>query len=161
MTVPLGHLINVLHSLKSSVGSSSVSCQPRKHKEHLSNTQLPRREVRSSVARVYSVGVESTMEFFFKLTWLKITFLTTTTMLKVVKKNILLRFVQPICHLQELGLSEVGPQKLDEIVNSMLPNLGLQNLPSLPGDQTPWRTSHKSTHSFFHNKNGKNVYTCY
>uniref|UniRef100_A0A3P8WLS4 ATP-dependent zinc metalloprotease YME1L1 n=1 Tax=Cynoglossus semilaevis TaxID=244447 RepID=A0A3P8WLS4_CYNSE len=107
MTVPLGHLINVLHSLKSSVGSSSVSCQPRKHKEHLSNTQLPRRE--------------------------------------------------PICHLQELGLSEVGPQKLDEIVNSMLPNLGLQNLPSLPGDQTPWRTSHKSTHSFFHNKNGKNL----
>ncbi|XP_069020647.1 ATP-dependent zinc metalloprotease YME1L1-like isoform X2 [Embiotoca jacksoni] len=44
VTVPLSHLINVLHSLKSSVGSSSSSsvatCKSRKHKEHASDSEL-------------------------------------------------------------------------------------------------------------------------
>ncbi|XP_034558994.1 ATP-dependent zinc metalloprotease YME1L1b isoform X1 [Notolabrus celidotus] len=43
VTVPLSHLINVLHSMKSSVGSSSsssVTCKSRKHKEHVSDSEL-------------------------------------------------------------------------------------------------------------------------
>ncbi|KAG7526764.1 ATP-dependent zinc metalloprotease YME1L1-like [Solea senegalensis] len=45
VTVPLSHLINVLHSLKNSVGSSSSSnisatCKTRKHKEHVSDSEL-------------------------------------------------------------------------------------------------------------------------
>ncbi|CAJ1071675.1 ATP-dependent zinc metalloprotease YME1L1b isoform X2 [Xyrichtys novacula] len=40
VTVPLSHLINVLHSMKSSVGSSSsVSCPLRAHKEHVSDSE--------------------------------------------------------------------------------------------------------------------------
>ncbi|XP_023154017.1 ATP-dependent zinc metalloprotease YME1L1b [Amphiprion ocellaris] len=40
VTVPLSHLINVLHSLKSSVGSSSsATCKSRKHKEHASDSE--------------------------------------------------------------------------------------------------------------------------
>ncbi|XP_074545460.1 ATP-dependent zinc metalloprotease YME1L1b isoform X2 [Halichoeres trimaculatus] len=39
VTVPLSHLINVLHSMKSSVGSSSVTCTSRKHKEHVSDSE--------------------------------------------------------------------------------------------------------------------------
>ncbi|XP_073347166.1 ATP-dependent zinc metalloprotease YME1L1b [Pagrus major] len=40
VTVPLSHLINVLHSMKSSVGSSSssVTCTSRKQKEHASDS---------------------------------------------------------------------------------------------------------------------------
>lgn len=41
VTVPLSHLINVLHSMKSSVGSSSsVTCTSRKHKEHAPDLDL-------------------------------------------------------------------------------------------------------------------------
>ncbi|XP_058492664.1 ATP-dependent zinc metalloprotease YME1L1b isoform X2 [Solea solea] len=47
VTVPLSHLINVLHSLKNSVGSSSSSsssisatCKTREHKEHVSDSEL-------------------------------------------------------------------------------------------------------------------------
>ncbi|XP_039671693.1 ATP-dependent zinc metalloprotease YME1L1b isoform X2 [Perca fluviatilis] len=40
VTVPLSHLINVLHSMKSSVGSSSATCKSRKHKEHASDSEL-------------------------------------------------------------------------------------------------------------------------
>lgn len=46
MTVPLSHLINVLHSLKSSVGSSSsASCKSRKHKERAADPELHCAEV--------------------------------------------------------------------------------------------------------------------
>ncbi|XP_070701933.1 ATP-dependent zinc metalloprotease YME1L1b isoform X2 [Pempheris klunzingeri] len=39
VTVPLSHLINVLHSMKSSVGiSSSATCKSRKHKERASDS---------------------------------------------------------------------------------------------------------------------------
>ncbi|XP_068427153.1 ATP-dependent zinc metalloprotease YME1L1b [Clinocottus analis] len=45
VTVPLSHLINVLHSLKSSVcSSSSAPCKSRKHKEHASDPELHRTE---------------------------------------------------------------------------------------------------------------------
>ncbi|XP_075953756.1 ATP-dependent zinc metalloprotease YME1L1-like isoform X2 [Anarhichas minor] len=49
VTVPLSHLINVLHSMKSAVGSSSSSsslapCKSRKHKEHASDSELHRTE---------------------------------------------------------------------------------------------------------------------
>ncbi|XP_070774602.1 ATP-dependent zinc metalloprotease YME1L1b [Enoplosus armatus] len=41
VTVPLSHLINVLHSIKSSVGSSSsATCKSRKHKEHATDSEL-------------------------------------------------------------------------------------------------------------------------
>lgn len=47
VTVPLSHLINVLHSMKSSVGSSSSSttCKSRKHKQHASDSEQHRTEV--------------------------------------------------------------------------------------------------------------------
>ncbi|XP_058492656.1 ATP-dependent zinc metalloprotease YME1L1b isoform X1 [Solea solea] len=55
VTVPLSHLINVLHSLKNSVGSSSSSsssisatCKTREHKEHVSDSELHCTEVRDS-----------------------------------------------------------------------------------------------------------------
>ncbi|XP_070831222.1 ATP-dependent zinc metalloprotease YME1L1b isoform X2 [Chaetodon trifascialis] len=41
VTVPLSHLINVLHPMKTSVGSSSsATCTSRKHKEHVSDSEL-------------------------------------------------------------------------------------------------------------------------
>ncbi|XP_072219842.1 ATP-dependent zinc metalloprotease YME1L1-like isoform X2 [Leuresthes tenuis] len=41
VTLPLSHLINILHSLKSSVGSSSsATCKSRKHKEHDAESEL-------------------------------------------------------------------------------------------------------------------------
>lgn len=106
VTVPLSHLINVLHSMKSSVGSSSSSatCKSRRHKEHVSDSELHRTE--------------------------------------------------PLWNLRELGLSDLGAQQLDELVNSMLPRLSPQEAPLPLGGQTAWRTSHLSTHSFYHNKHG-------
>ncbi|XP_041659734.1 ATP-dependent zinc metalloprotease YME1L1b isoform X2 [Cheilinus undulatus] len=105
VTVPLSHLINVLHSMKSSVGSSSsVSCKSRKHKEHVSASDL--------------------------------------------------RCTEPMWNLRELGLSDLGAQQLDELVNSVFPDLSPQEAPLALGGQTAWRTSHLSTHSFFYNKHG-------
>ena len=71
--------------------------------------------------------------------------------------------LQPMWNLRELGLSDLGAQQLDELVNRVLPRLSPQEAP-LPfgiGGQTPWRTSHLSTPSFFHNKHGRDVYLCY
>lgn len=46
VTVPLSHLINVLHSLKSSVGSSSsTTCKLREHKSNASDSHLHCTEV--------------------------------------------------------------------------------------------------------------------
>ncbi|XP_034071324.1 ATP-dependent zinc metalloprotease YME1L1b isoform X2 [Gymnodraco acuticeps] len=100
VTLPLSHLINVLHSMKSSVGSSlSASCRPRTHKEHASDSE-------------------------------------------------------PMLNLRELGLSDLGAQQLEELVNSVLPRLSPQEAPLPLDGQTAWRTSHLSTHSFYHNKHG-------
>uniref|UniRef100_A0AAX7TUY3 ATP-dependent zinc metalloprotease YME1L1 n=1 Tax=Astatotilapia calliptera TaxID=8154 RepID=A0AAX7TUY3_ASTCA len=110
VTVPLSHLINVLHSLKSSVGSSSsASCKSRKHKERAADPELHCAEVLA---------------------------------------------VQSVWNLRELGLSDLGTQQLDELVTRVLPHLSPQEAPLAFGGQTAWRTSHLSTHSFFHNKHG-------
>eukprot|EP00064_Thunnus_orientalis_P009842 superscaffoldBa00001275_g9868 len=107
VTVPLSHLLNVLHSLKSSVGSSSsATSKSRIHKEHASDPEL--------------------------------------------------HCSEPMWNLRELGLSDLGAQQLDELVNRVLPRLSPQEAP-LPfgiSGQTAWRTSHLSTPSFFHNKHG-------
>ncbi|CAB1436691.1 unnamed protein product [Pleuronectes platessa] len=105
VTVPLSHLINALHSLKSSVGSSSSStCNSRKHKEHASDS--PR------------------------------------------------HCTEPVWNLRELGLSDLGTQQLDELVNGVLPSLSKLEAPLPLGSQIAWRTSHLSSHSFFFNKHG-------
>uniref|UniRef100_A0A7N8XTZ4 ATP-dependent zinc metalloprotease YME1L1 n=1 Tax=Mastacembelus armatus TaxID=205130 RepID=A0A7N8XTZ4_9TELE len=99
VTVPLSHLINVLNSLKSSVGSSSTAtCKTRKHKEQGQALQCT-----------------------------------------------------------ELGLSDLGTQQLDELVNHMLPRFSPQETSFPFLSQTAWRTSHLSTHSFFYNKYGESV----
>lgn len=108
VTVPLSHLINVLHSMKSSVGSSSSSsaatCAPRKHKEHASDSEL--------------------------------------------------HTTEPMWNVREFGLSDLGAQQLDELVNRVLPRLSPEGTPLPLGGQTAWRTSHISTQSFFYNKHG-------
>ncbi|XP_034743161.1 ATP-dependent zinc metalloprotease YME1L1b isoform X2 [Etheostoma cragini] len=104
VTVPLSHLINVLHSMKSSVGSSSATCKSKKHKENASDSELHRTE--------------------------------------------------PMWNMRELGLSDLGAQQLDELVNSVLPRLSPREAPLPLGGQTAWHTSHLSTHSFFFNKHG-------
>ncbi|TNN81437.1 ATP-dependent zinc metalloprotease YME1L1 [Liparis tanakae] len=68
VTVPLSHLINVLHTMKSSLGSSSsASYKSRKHKEQASDSERHPTE--------------------------------------------------PTWNLRELGLSDLGAQQLDELVN--------------------------------------------
>ena len=69
--------------------------------------------------------------------------------------------VQPMWNLRELGLSDLGAQQLDELVNSVLPRLSPQETPRPLAGQTAWRTSHLSTHSFYYNKHGENVHICY
>uniref|UniRef100_A0A8C2X4V8 ATP-dependent zinc metalloprotease YME1L1 n=1 Tax=Cyclopterus lumpus TaxID=8103 RepID=A0A8C2X4V8_CYCLU len=108
VTVPLSHLINVLHSMKSSVGSSSsASYKSRKHKEQASDSER--------------------------------------------------HSTEPMWNLRELGLSDLGAQQLDELVNSVFPRLSPQETPLCLGGQTAWRTSHLSTHSFYSNKHGENL----
>ncbi|XP_041805626.1 ATP-dependent zinc metalloprotease YME1L1b isoform X2 [Chelmon rostratus] len=105
VTVPLSHLINVLHSMKTSVGSSSsATCTSRKHKEHASDSDL--------------------------------------------------HCTEPMWNLRELGLSDLGAQQLNEVVNRVLPRLSPQEVSLSLSGQTAWRTSHLSTHSFFCNKHG-------
>ncbi|KAJ3595629.1 hypothetical protein NHX12_004932 [Muraenolepis orangiensis] len=110
VTVPLSHLINVLHSLKCSVGScSGVSVKPSQHKEH-----GPQSDSHST---------------------------------------------EPVWSLREFGLSDLGDQQLDDLVNNVLPRLGrhaaspsIVHRPST--GPAAWRTSHLSTHSFYSNKHG-------
>lgn len=64
-------------------------------------------------------------------------------------------------NLRELGLSDLGAQQLDELVNRVLPRSSPQEAPIPLGGQTAWRTSHISTHSFFYNKYGENEHLCY
>lgn len=70
-------------------------------------------------------------------------------------------FVQPMWNMRELGLSDLGAQQLDELVNSVLPHLSPQQAPLPLGGQTAWHASHLSTHSFFFNKHGEDVHLCY
>ncbi|XP_014829495.1 PREDICTED: ATP-dependent zinc metalloprotease YME1L1-like isoform X1 [Poecilia mexicana] len=108
VTLPLSHLINILHPLKSSVGSSSsATCKSRKQKEHVPDEDLHRTEYALSAG-----------------------------------------------NLRELGLTDLGKQQLDELVSQVLPRLSPQEAPPPAWEQSPWRTSHLSSHSFFHNKHG-------
>uniref|UniRef100_A0A673X547 ATP-dependent zinc metalloprotease YME1L1 n=1 Tax=Salmo trutta TaxID=8032 RepID=A0A673X547_SALTR len=59
-------------------------------------------------------------------------------------------------NLRDLGLSDLGMGQLDELVSAMLPRLSQQGaLSSSSPSQQAWRTSHLSSHSFFHNKHGE------
>lgn len=109
VTLPLSHLINILHPLKSSVGSSSSSATGKstKPKEHSSDSDLQCTEYALSVG-----------------------------------------------NLRELGFSDLGKQQLDELLNHMLPHLKPQEAPPPAWGRSAWRTSHLSSHSFFHNKHG-------
>uniref|UniRef100_A0A3Q1FG09 YME1-like 1b n=1 Tax=Acanthochromis polyacanthus TaxID=80966 RepID=A0A3Q1FG09_9TELE len=62
----------------------------------------------------------------------------------------------PMWNLRELGLLDLGTRQLDELMSRVLPHLSPQEMPPPLGGQTAWRTSHLSTHSFFHNKHGEN-----
>ncbi|KAK7945054.1 hypothetical protein WMY93_000782 [Mugilogobius chulae] len=63
---------------------------------------------------------------------------------------------EPLWSLRDLGLSDLGKQQLDELVNGVFPHLSTQDLSLSLGHigKRAWRTSHLSTHSFYHNKHG-------
>uniref|UniRef100_A0A8C5GMM2 ATP-dependent zinc metalloprotease YME1L1 n=1 Tax=Gouania willdenowi TaxID=441366 RepID=A0A8C5GMM2_GOUWI len=61
---------------------------------------------------------------------------------------------EAVLNLRELGLSDLGTQ---QVVKSVLPWLSPQEMSRPLCVQTVWRTSHLSTHSFFHNKYGENL----
>uniref|UniRef100_A0A673WU42 ATP-dependent zinc metalloprotease YME1L1 n=1 Tax=Salmo trutta TaxID=8032 RepID=A0A673WU42_SALTR len=64
--------------------------------------------------------------------------------------------ISPTWSLRDLGLSDLGMGQLDELVSAMLPRLSQQGaLSSSSPSQQAWRTSHLSSHSFFHNKHGE------
>uniref|UniRef100_A0A673X345 ATP-dependent zinc metalloprotease YME1L1 n=1 Tax=Salmo trutta TaxID=8032 RepID=A0A673X345_SALTR len=66
-----------------------------------------------------------------------------------------LQSTEPTWSLRDLGLSDLGMGQLDELVSAMLPRLSQQGaLSSSSPSQQAWRTSHLSSHSFFHNKHG-------
>uniref|UniRef100_A0A8C6WNY6 ATP-dependent zinc metalloprotease YME1L1 n=1 Tax=Neogobius melanostomus TaxID=47308 RepID=A0A8C6WNY6_9GOBI len=54
---------------------------------------------------------------------------------------------EPCVNLRELGLTDIKVNQLDELVNRLLP--ALQEPLAAP---SVWRTSHVSSHSFYHNK---------
>lgn len=141
VTVPLSHLINVLHSMKSSVGCGGTTCSPRKHKKCASDSELHCTEVFliNDYNKWNSRGI-----------WI----ITIQNMLWCV-------YVQPMLNLRELGLSDLGAQQLDELVNHVLPRRSPQKAPLPLSGQTAWRTSHISTHSFLYNKHGENERLCY
>ncbi|XP_028329350.1 ATP-dependent zinc metalloprotease YME1L1b isoform X2 [Gouania willdenowi] len=61
---------------------------------------------------------------------------------------------EAVLNLRELGLSDLGTQ---QVVKSVLPWLSPQEMSRPLCVQTVWRTSHLSTHSFFHNKYGSSL----
>uniref|UniRef100_A0A8C6LEV1 ATP-dependent zinc metalloprotease YME1L1 n=1 Tax=Nothobranchius furzeri TaxID=105023 RepID=A0A8C6LEV1_NOTFU len=61
---------------------------------------------------------------------------------------------QSVWNLRELGLSDLGKQQLDELVDRVLKGLSPDDVAPPVGGQTAWRASYLSTHSFFHNKHG-------
>lgn len=59
---------------------------------------------------------------------------------------------QPTVSLRDLGLSDIRLSQLDELVSRLLPTSGPEESPTVA---SPWRTSHVSGDSFFHNKHGE------
>lgn len=56
---------------------------------------------------------------------------------------------EPCVNLRELGLTDIKVSQLDELVNRLLP-APQESLAAT----SAWRTSHVSSHSFYHNKHG-------
>uniref|UniRef100_A0AAV2LAA3 ATP-dependent zinc metalloprotease YME1L1 n=1 Tax=Knipowitschia caucasica TaxID=637954 RepID=A0AAV2LAA3_KNICA len=56
---------------------------------------------------------------------------------------------EPNINLRDLGLTDINVSQLDELVSRLLPAS-----PEPPAAASTWRTSHISSHSFFHNKHG-------
>lgn len=54
----------------------------------------------------------------------------------------------------DLGLSDLGKQQLDELMNDVFPGLNPKEMSLAQIINSQWRTSHLSTHSFYHNKHG-------
>lgn len=69
--------------------------------------------------------------------------------------------LQSVWNSRELGFSDLGTQQLDELVNRVLPHFNPEKAPLALGGPTAWKTSHLSTHSFFHNKHGEDKQPCY
>ena len=61
---------------------------------------------------------------------------------------------QPTVSLRDLGLSDIRLSQLDELVSRLLPASRPEEPPAVP---SPWRTSHVSGDSFFHNKHGEQL----
>uniref|UniRef100_A0A671WR52 ATP-dependent zinc metalloprotease YME1L1 n=1 Tax=Sparus aurata TaxID=8175 RepID=A0A671WR52_SPAAU len=59
---------------------------------------------------------------------------------------------EPTVSLRDLGLSDIRLSQLDELVSRLLPTSGPEEPPTVA---SPWRTSHVSGDSFFHNKHGE------
>lgn len=136
VTVPLSHLINVLHSVQSSVGGCSTTSSSRRHKELLPQSQ-------PSHTQVFHI---STIAVFIGPFEHEIIVITC--------------FVQPKLNLRELGLSDLGQEQLDELVKHVFPCWSPQDTPFTLGAEAVWRTSHMSTHSFFCNKHGETDLCC-
>ncbi|KAG7266478.1 hypothetical protein CRUP_028427 [Coryphaenoides rupestris] len=60
-----------------------------------------------------------------------------------------LLLTEPSGSLRDVGLSEFRAGQLEELLSRLLPSLGSQDTPSC---SSPWKTSHASATSFFHNK---------
>uniref|UniRef100_A0A671WQQ1 ATP-dependent zinc metalloprotease YME1L1 n=1 Tax=Sparus aurata TaxID=8175 RepID=A0A671WQQ1_SPAAU len=61
-------------------------------------------------------------------------------------------WLYPTVSLRDLGLSDIRLSQLDELVSRLLPTSGPEEPPTVA---SPWRTSHVSGDSFFHNKHGE------
>ncbi|XP_051909897.1 ATP-dependent zinc metalloprotease YME1L1-like isoform X2 [Hippocampus zosterae] len=58
---------------------------------------------------------------------------------------------EPNASLRDLGVSDIRGHHLDELLDRLLPTLGMEGAPNIP---STWSTSYVSAHSFFHNKHG-------
>ncbi|XP_019745140.1 ATP-dependent zinc metalloprotease YME1L1 isoform X2 [Hippocampus comes] len=58
---------------------------------------------------------------------------------------------EPNASLRDLGVSDIRGRHLDELLDRLLPTLGMEGAPNVP---STWSTSYVSAHSFFHNKHG-------
>uniref|UniRef100_A0A8C7U6V6 AAA+ ATPase domain-containing protein n=1 Tax=Oncorhynchus mykiss TaxID=8022 RepID=A0A8C7U6V6_ONCMY len=130
---------NALHSLKSSVGSSSSATAKPPQKQHATEQDLHSNEVNTRDLQI--IGLPRT----------KAKQLANTALCQ--------RSWAPTWSLRDLGLSDLGVRQLDEIVSGVLPRLSQQGVPSSSSpSQKAWRTSHLSSQSFFHNKHGEIFY---
>uniref|UniRef100_A0A8D0CNC9 ATP-dependent zinc metalloprotease YME1L1 n=1 Tax=Scleropages formosus TaxID=113540 RepID=A0A8D0CNC9_SCLFO len=71
-----------------------------------------------------------------------------------------LLITEPTLSLRDLGLTDLRPTCLNELVNRLLPSFPPEQRPrSIPS--CSWKASHISTESFFKNKHGENIFsTC-